>query len=548
MVFNIYEMGNNTSLPKGRRRSLRSFVQKKSHRSTLSHTFTIPEFDEQMELLNINTATEEELMTLHGINREIAKNIVEHRKAIGRYRKVEDLAVVKGIGAEKLSLIKPEICVSVRRNQSCPSSRAPSYDSLKSNDLKAANRSYRVVNINKASVFELQTVSGITQEIAAGILIHRNKKGPFKKIDDLLKVKHLNRMRLGHIARYLTTEDDEDSVSEASSIQRPSILTNGFLPSHHTNGRINRPSFRGHIPNGLPPSSALDIFELLSTYSARPIINEIFRYSRNNEPACRIASWNLHKFTQDKASNMGVREVICRTILENGISLLAVQDVRDVVALKTVCEELNKPSLRRVEEWKENSHSWNFCMLDVHETNLGFIYDSGCAVYIELISLMESPEDTRKDCDALIAHFLIGDLNLQIVNMSLKEGANVKFLNEKLTDLISEEEIVMLCIDFSNCLVLDGSSLTLGGLQSIFPNTTKTHFPVLKPGNHSSHISNILTNSRLKQNLTGFKQVISKGITHLAIPNGWSWGGAASPNCPILVELLLNNKSENGAF
>lgn len=61
--------------------------------------------------------------------------------------------------------------------------------------------------------------------------------------------------------------------------------------------------------------------------------------------------------------------------------MLALQDIKDVIALKTICEELNKPTLRRVEEWKENSHCWNFCMLDVHDTHLGFIYDSGSGKY-----------------------------------------------------------------------------------------------------------------------------------------------------------------------
>lgn len=78
---------------------------------------------------------------------------------------------------------------------------------------------------------------------------------------------------------------------------------------------------------------------------------------------------------------------------------------------------------------------------------------------IELVSLLESPEDTRNDCDAIIADFLIGDLNLQIVNISLKDDANIKFLNDKISDLISEEETVMLCIDFSNCNYLDGKLL-----------------------------------------------------------------------------------------
>lgn len=57
-------------------------------------------------------------------------------------------------------------------------------------------------------------------------------------------------------------------------------------------------------------------------------------------------------------------------------SILAVQDVIDVSALRIICEELNKPKLRRIVEWKDKNHNWNFCMLDNAETKLGFIYDS----------------------------------------------------------------------------------------------------------------------------------------------------------------------------
>lgn len=47
-------------------------------------------------------------------------------------------------------------------------------------------------------------------------------------------------MRLGHITRYLTVEDDEDAASEVSNTQRPSVLTNGFVPTPYTNGRAHR--------------------------------------------------------------------------------------------------------------------------------------------------------------------------------------------------------------------------------------------------------------------------------------------------------------------
>lgn len=65
--------------------------------------------------MNINTATEEELMTLPGVNRALARNIVNHRSIIGGFRKVEDLALVSGMGATKLDLVRPEVCITKRR-------------------------------------------------------------------------------------------------------------------------------------------------------------------------------------------------------------------------------------------------------------------------------------------------------------------------------------------------------------------------------------------------------------------------------------------------
>jgi len=65
--------------------------------------------------MNINTATEEELMTLPGVNRALARNIINHRHMIGGFRKIEDLALVSDMGATKLDMIRAEVCVSKRR-------------------------------------------------------------------------------------------------------------------------------------------------------------------------------------------------------------------------------------------------------------------------------------------------------------------------------------------------------------------------------------------------------------------------------------------------
>lgn len=56
----------------------------------------MPPSDEYQELMNVNTATEEQLMTLPGVNRQLAKEIVRHRQIIGRFKRVDDLALVSG--------------------------------------------------------------------------------------------------------------------------------------------------------------------------------------------------------------------------------------------------------------------------------------------------------------------------------------------------------------------------------------------------------------------------------------------------------------------
>lgn len=63
-------------------------------------------------LVNINTASREELEKLPGIGRALAERIVEHRTRYGAFRRVEHLLVVRGISAQRFhqmrALIKAE--------------------------------------------------------------------------------------------------------------------------------------------------------------------------------------------------------------------------------------------------------------------------------------------------------------------------------------------------------------------------------------------------------------------------------------------------------
>jgi len=64
-----------------------------------------------VEMVNINTASKEELMQLEGVGTVTAGKIVEYREAKGPFKAPEDLMNVKGIGPSILEKNKDRITV-----------------------------------------------------------------------------------------------------------------------------------------------------------------------------------------------------------------------------------------------------------------------------------------------------------------------------------------------------------------------------------------------------------------------------------------------------
>jgi competence protein ComEA len=62
-------------------------------------------------IVNINRADAAELELLPGIGPALAQRIVEHRARHGRFRRIDDLVAVKGIGPRTLERIRPFVRV-----------------------------------------------------------------------------------------------------------------------------------------------------------------------------------------------------------------------------------------------------------------------------------------------------------------------------------------------------------------------------------------------------------------------------------------------------
>ncbi len=68
------------------------------------------------EKIDLNTATEKELISLPGIGREIAKRIIEYREIKGGFKNKEELTNVKGIGEKRFAAIKELVVIKDRES------------------------------------------------------------------------------------------------------------------------------------------------------------------------------------------------------------------------------------------------------------------------------------------------------------------------------------------------------------------------------------------------------------------------------------------------
>ncbi|XP_012281049.1 endonuclease/exonuclease/phosphatase family domain-containing protein 1 isoform X2 [Orussus abietinus] len=506
----------------GRRRSTTS--------KYLSHTFTCGSEPlkamYQADQLNVNTATEEELMTLPGINRTIAANIVNHRRLIGRFNRVEDLALVSGVGARRLEQIRPEIYVPFSSG-----SRASSKVSL---SLDSFGNSGTLVDVNTASVFALQAIPGINQELAARIVEKRTRRGPYRCLDELKKVRGMGKHRLAMIRPYLTVDiDSNGSITPTPSTATSSPPWNkphaSSTPIGNSIGRLSRNSygkqngtvkpFNAPRANGYRTSIDLtsgiteeDFWELLSVAISRPLTPCDFTDNLDGRTSIRLATWNLDSFSADKATNPGVREVICRTILENRL-----QEVESPEALDKLTGELNSPVLKRVRDWRGNQRVWKSLHLGA---GLALLWDADPKLDI---SLREQPPETTVLLPVVAsAVFHINRFDVTIINVRVH---NVD--DNKIIEGFSEAKNSILLGDFT---LLD---------NSVFVNEVLHERNTAVESDKFFYRDNILWGKGSEELLnTGIAGIVRQGLKHLGIPQGWHWGGSASSHCPVWCQIF----------
>jgi competence protein ComEA len=161
--------------------------------------------------IDLNSATQAELMLLPGVGETLAERIVKAR-AVSLFKEIEDLRTIAGIGPATFERLRPWVFVSAGFSPApreaglaitVEPSRRPG-----AKPKKAANLT-EPIDVNTADVAQLMQISGIGPVLSKRIIDERAKR-PFQTIAELRRVKGIGPKTLEKITPFVTVTPAED--------------------------------------------------------------------------------------------------------------------------------------------------------------------------------------------------------------------------------------------------------------------------------------------------------------------------------------------------
>ena len=131
-----------------------------------------------ISLVNINTASKEELMSVHGIGNFYADKILEYRERIGGFVQLEQLLELWKFDEEKLQRVE--------------------------NQFSIGSESVKTLNVNTATIEELKAHPYISYKVANSIVKMRLAHGDYKELEALMNSKLIDVELYMKLKPYLT--------------------------------------------------------------------------------------------------------------------------------------------------------------------------------------------------------------------------------------------------------------------------------------------------------------------------------------------------------
>ena len=191
--------------------------------NTSTSAFCVPTIK---NTVNINTASLEEMREI-GIKKSVALRIIGFRKFAGPLKSKEDLLNIKGIGKKSLDKFIKNIDFGDKKSVKLFETSMTLEDIIKNGKLFNYIKDFKV-DINISSPDELCMLPGIKEGTAKRIIKFRVKNGPFKKIEDLKKVRGIGNSKFEKLRNFITVGDGKNikSLKDFEDADIKSLISN----------------------------------------------------------------------------------------------------------------------------------------------------------------------------------------------------------------------------------------------------------------------------------------------------------------------------------
>lgn len=159
--------------------------------------------------VDLNSASKSDVLQLPGVGEKMADRILAARDDSSGEKSTRTLRNVKGIGPKRYEALKPHLTGDMDEQfvKSPGKTEQSSPANGRSNQRKKVLQPGETIDLNRATIDELQMLDGIGPVTAAKIISEREKR-PFDKADDLRRVKGIGPKTMDKIRPHVTVRSD----------------------------------------------------------------------------------------------------------------------------------------------------------------------------------------------------------------------------------------------------------------------------------------------------------------------------------------------------